>query len=92
MSTFQQLDFQNRSSVYKVTNLFLFRVTSVGFKADGPFGTETSRNIKCDVIIRISKERVCAFCWRSFMNPLSIMHGRDNITYCTLSHIGAKED
>jgi hypothetical protein len=89
-STFQQFDFQNTSSVYKVSNLFLFCITLIGFKADGPFGTETSRNVKCDVIIRISMEHVCAFCWLSFMNPFSIMHVMDSITYRTFSHIGAK--
>jgi len=78
--------------VYKVTNLFLFCVTWVGLKADGPLGTETSRNVKCDVIIRISMEHVCAFRWLGFMNPFSIMHGTDGITYRTFSHIGAKED
>lgn len=51
MSKFQQPDFENTSSVYKVTNLFLFCITFVGFKANDPFGTETSRNVKCDIII-----------------------------------------
>jgi len=78
--------------VYKITNLFLFCISLVGFKANGPFGTETSRNIKCDIIIRIPKEHVCVFCWLSFMSLLSTMHGIDSITYRNFSHIGAKED
>ena len=75
-----------------MTNLFLFCIIFVGFKADGPFGTETSRNVECDVIIGISKEHVCVFCWLSFMNPFSIMNVMDSTTYSTFSHIGDKED
>jgi hypothetical protein len=75
-----------------VTDLFLFCVTLVGFKADGLFGTETSRDVKFDVMIRISMEHVCAFCWISFMNPFSIMHGMDGIIYGIFSHIAVKEN
>jgi hypothetical protein len=34
----------------------------VGFKADGSLWAETCSSVMCDVIIRISKENVCAFC------------------------------
>jgi hypothetical protein len=92
MSKFEKFDFQNTLSVYKVISLFLFCISLVGFKANGLFGTETITNVKCDVIIRISKKHVCVFCWLNFMSLLTIMHGMNSITYRNFSHIGVKED
>jgi len=34
---------------------------------------------KPDIIIQISKEQVCVFCWLSVVNLLSVMHRMNNV-------------
>ena len=51
----------------------------VWYPDDGFLWTETCRNVKHHIIIQISKEQVCAFCWLSVVNPLSVMHRTNDV-------------
>jgi hypothetical protein len=56
------LTFKPRHLSTKLTNLVLIHITLVWFPNDGPLWTETCGNVKCDFVIHISKEQLCAFC------------------------------
>jgi hypothetical protein len=62
-----------------VNNFVLRCITLVRFSDEGPLRTETCRDVKCGIVMQISKEQVCAFCWLNVRNLLSIMHGLNNI-------------
>jgi len=51
-----------------VTNLVSCCITLVRFPDDGPLWTITCRNMKCDFMMSVSKEQVCAFCLCNVMN------------------------
>lgn len=53
------------SAVHKSDYFGFMLYYFVWFPDNGPLGTETCRNAKCDIIIEISKEQVRAFCWFS---------------------------
>jgi hypothetical protein len=52
----------------KVDNLGLCHIAFVSFPVDGPLRIETCRNVQCDIIIKISKDKFCAFSWFIFVN------------------------
>jgi len=41
---------------------------------DGPLRTDTCKDIKCDIVIWISKQQVCASCWFSVVEEFKLWH------------------
>jgi len=44
-----------------------------------PCGLKYVGMCQYDIIMYISEEQFCAFCWPNVLNCLSIMHGMDNL-------------
>ena len=53
-----------------VTYLALRRITLVWCPGDDPLRTETCSDAQRDIVLWISKERVCGFCWFGAVHPL----------------------
>lgn len=58
----------------KVGNLVLCGIALVWFFDEDPLQFETRRNFQSDIIIQISMEQFCEFCWFGILNQLLIMY------------------
>jgi hypothetical protein len=58
-----------------MANLVLFCITLVWYPEDDPLRIEACSDVQRGTVMKISKEKFCAFCWISVANCLSIMHG-----------------
>jgi len=67
------LQLTNISISIRVANLVLYSVALLGFPDDGPLWIKICRNVQCDIIMYISEEQFCAFCWSNLLNCLLIM-------------------
>jgi len=54
---------------------------------DGLLQTETLRNIPCNIMIQISEEQVCIFCWFNVVNYIRYIILQCAIFPCQFSRI-----